>query len=139
LGGGRVVFAGGGGGAGFASGGGRAVFTAVAVELALLLTAVELALLLVAAELAAVVVVVTQVVDIVMAATKVDALVVAVKEVVGTAVTSPNWKFHSLPHQTQCLACAIGHDNQCSFQVSIHHSLQGILACFYGGQVLPCP
>jgi hypothetical protein len=108
-------------------------------ELALLLAAVEMALLVVATELAAIVVVATQVIAVVVAVTKVDALVVVAKGVVGVAVTSPNWKFQSLHRQTQCPACAIGHDSQCSFQVFIHHSLQGIPACFYGGQVLPCP
>jgi hypothetical protein len=86
------------------------------------------------------VVVAAKMVDaLVVAATKVDVLVVAVKEVADVAVTSPNWKFQSLPRQTQCPACVIGRDSQRSFQVSIHHSLKSILACFYGGQVLPCP
>jgi hypothetical protein len=93
------------------------------VERAMLLVAAELALLVAATEFAAIMVVATQVVAIVVAATKVDALVVVVKEVVGVAVTSPNLKFHSLPCQTQCPACAIGRDNKHSFQVSIHHSL----------------
>jgi hypothetical protein len=75
----------------------------------------------------------------VVAVTKVDALVVATKEVVGVAVMSLNWKFQSLPRQTQCLSCAIGCDSQRSFQVSIRHSLKGIPACFYNGPVLPCP
>jgi hypothetical protein len=70
------------------------------------------------------VVVAAKMVDaLVVAATKVDVLVVAVKEVAAVAVTSPNWKFQSLPRQTQCPACAIGRDSQRSFQVSIHHSL----------------
>jgi hypothetical protein len=85
------------------------------------------------------VVVARKVVAVVVAVTKVDALVVIVKEAATVAVMSPNWKFQSLPHQTQCPSCTIGRDNQCSFQVSIHHSLQNIPACFYDGQVLPCP
>jgi hypothetical protein len=110
-----------------------------AAERALLLAVVELTLLLAGTELAAVVVAATQVTAVVVEATKVDALVVVVNEFVDVAVTSPHGKFQSLPHQTQCLACAIGHDNQHSFQVSIHHSLQSTPACFYGGKVLPCP
>jgi hypothetical protein len=131
--------------------------------------AAQLALLLVAAELASIVVAVTQVIAIVVAATKVVVVVVAVKQVIAilaaatkvivvvvvatqviaivvvenefvvVAVTNPNWKFQSLPRQIQCPASTIGCDNQRSFQVSIHHSLQGTPACFYGGQVLPCP
>jgi hypothetical protein len=84
------------------------------------------------------VVVVTKAVVVVVSVTKVAAMA-AVKEVVAVAVTCLNWKFQSLPHQTQCSACAIGCDSQCSFHVSIHHSLQSIPTCFYGGQVLPCP
>jgi hypothetical protein len=105
-----------------------------AAELSLVLAAAELALLVAAAELTAIVVAATQVVAIVVAATKVvavvvaatkvDALVVAVNEFVAATVTSPNWKIQSLPRQTQCLACTIGRDNQRSYQVSIHHSLQ---------------
>jgi hypothetical protein len=87
----------------------------------------------------AVVVVAKEVDALVVVAKEVDALVVVAKEVAAVAVTSLNWKSQSLPRQTQCPACAIGRDSQRSFQVSIHHSLQSILACFYGGQVLPCP
>jgi hypothetical protein len=120
-----------------------------AAEQSLVVAMVELSLVVATAELSAVVVAVTQVIVVVVAATKVvavvvvvtkvDALVVAVKEVAAVVTTSPNRKFQSLPRQTQCPACSIGHDSQCSFQVSIHHSLQSIRACFYGGQVLPCP
>jgi hypothetical protein len=98
----------------------------------------QLCLVVATAELSAIVVAVTQVIDIVVAATKVvavvvvvrkvDALVVAVKEVAAVAMMSLNWKFQSLPRQTQCLACTIGCDNQRSFQVSIHRSLQSIPA-----------
>jgi hypothetical protein len=120
----------------------------VAAEQSLFVAVVELSLVVAIADLAAILVAVTQVIAIVVsmtkfvavvvAVTKVDALVVAVKDVAAVAVTSPNWKFQSLPRQTECLACTTGHDNQSSFQVSIHHSLQSIPACFYGGQVLPC-
>jgi hypothetical protein len=97
------------------------------------LSAVEV----VAIQVIAIVVPATEVVAVVVATTKVDALVVAAKEVADVAVMNLNWKFQSLPRQTQCPACAIGCDSQCYFHVSIHHSLQIILACFYGGQVLP--
>jgi hypothetical protein len=83
------------------------------------------------AELSAVVVVVTQVIVVVLATTMVAAVVVAAIDVAAVLVMSPNWKIQSLPHQTQCHVCTIGCDNQHSFQVSIHHSLWGILACFY--------
>jgi hypothetical protein len=100
---------------------------------------VELSLVVAAMEVDALVVLVKKVDALVVAVKEVDALVVAAKDVAAVVVTSPNWKFQSLPRQTQCPACIIGHDIQHSFQVSIHHSLQGILACFYSGQVLPCP
>jgi hypothetical protein len=111
----------------------------VAVEQSLVVAAAEMSLVVVTAELAAVAVAVTQVVAVAVAVTKVDALVVAVKLMADVAMTSPNWKFQSLPRQTQYPTCAIGCDSQCSFQVSIHHSLQSIPTCFYGGQVSPCP
>jgi hypothetical protein len=104
----------------------------------LVVAAAALSLVVATTELSAIVVAVTQVIDILVAATKVvvvvvvvrkvDALVVAMKEVAAVAVMSLNWKFQSLPRQTQCLACAIGCDNQRSFQVSIHCSLQSIPA-----------
>jgi hypothetical protein len=126
------------------------VVVVVVVEQSLVVTAAELSLVVLMAEMGAVVVaVVTQVIAVVVAATKVnavvvvatqvDALVMAVKEVVAMAVTSLNWKFQSVPCQTQCPTGAIGWDNQCSFRVSIHYSLQSIPACFYGGQVLSYP
>jgi hypothetical protein len=125
------------------------VVVVAVVEQSLVVAVTELSLVVVATKLAAVVVVatkvvaivvaVTKVIAIVVAATKVDALVVTVKEVATVEVTSLNRKFQSLPRQTQCPACTIGRDNQCSFHVSIHHSLQSIPPCFYGGQVLPCP
>jgi hypothetical protein len=90
----------------------------------LVIAAAELPLVVVMMELSASVV----------AAIKVDGIAMVVKEVVAVVVMSPNWKFQSLPCQTQCPACAIGHDSQRSFQVSIHHSLQSIPTCFYGGQ-----
>jgi hypothetical protein len=94
-----------------------------------------------AAELSVVVVAaaVTHVAIVVVAVTHVAAMVVATTQVAAVAVASPNWKIQSLPCQTQCPACTIGRDSQCSFQVFIHHSLRGIQACFYGGQVLTCP
>jgi hypothetical protein len=121
----------------------QSLAVAAAVEQSLAIAAVELSLVVAMAELAAIVVTVTQiiavvvavtnVVAVVMVATKVDALVVATKEVATVTMTSPNWKFQSLPRQTQCPACTIGCDSQRSFQVFIHHSLQSIPACFYGG------
>jgi hypothetical protein len=110
-----------------------------AAELTAVVVAAELSLVVVAAELIAVVVVAAEVVDVVVAITQVAVVVVAATEVAAVVVTSPNYKIQSLPRQTQCPTCAIGHDSQCSFPVSIHHSLQGIPTCFYGGQVLPCP
>jgi hypothetical protein len=92
-----------------------------------------------ATEIDALVVAAKKVDALVVAAKEVDARVVAAKDVAAVAVTSLNWKFQSLHRQTQFLACAIGRNNQRSFQVSIHHSLQDIPACFYGGQVLPSP
>jgi hypothetical protein len=86
-------------------------------------TAAELSLVVATVELAAIVVAVTHVIVVVAAAIKVDALVVAEKEVAAMAVMSLNWKFQSLPRQTQYPTCAIGCDSQLSFQVSIHHSL----------------
>jgi hypothetical protein len=91
------------------------------------------------AEQTAIVVAVTQVIAMVVVTTHVTAVVVAVKEVVVVVVTSPNWKIQGLPRQTQCPACTIGCGIQRSFQIFIHHSLQGIPAWFYGGQDLPCP
>jgi hypothetical protein len=124
----------------------------VAAKLSLLVAAVELTLVVAAAKLtlvyaivvamtqiAAMVVATTQVAAVVVVATEVAAMVVAAIEVAAMVVRSPNWKIQSLPHQTQCPTCAIGHDSQCSFRVSIHHSLKGIPVCFYGGQVLPYP
>jgi hypothetical protein len=96
-------------------------------------------LVVVATKVDALVVAMKKVDALMVAAKEVDALVVVAKDVVVVVVTSMNWKFQSLPCQTQCPACTIGRDNQRSFQLSIHHSLQGIPACFYGGQVLPCP
>jgi hypothetical protein len=93
-----------------------------AVEQSLVIVAVELSLAVVATEVDAPVVVVKKV-DALVVAKEVDALVVAVKDIVAMAMTSLNWKFQSLPHQTQCPACAMGRDSQCSFQISIHHSL----------------
>jgi hypothetical protein len=90
------------------------------------------AVVVVAVELTAIMVAVTQVAAMVVAATQVTDVVVAMTQVAVVVVVS-------LPHQTQCPTCAIGCDSQRSFQVSFHHSLQGIPACFYGGQVLPCP
>jgi hypothetical protein len=110
-----------------------------AAELSLVVAAVKLTLVVAALELYVVVVAATQVVVVVVMMTRVAAVVVAVTEVAIMAVMSLNWKILSLPHQTQCLAYIIGHDSQRSVQVSIHHSLQGIPTCFYGGQVLPCP
>jgi hypothetical protein len=103
--------------------------------------AAELSVVVVAAELSVVVVAaaVTHVAIVVVAVTHVAAMVVATTQVAAVAVASPNWKIQSLPCQTQCPACTIGRDSQCSFQVFIHHSLRGIQACFYGGQVLTCP
>jgi hypothetical protein len=54
----------------------------------------------------------------VVAMTQVAAVVVAAMVVAAVAVMSLNWKIQSLPHHTQCPACAIGHDSQCSFHVS---------------------
>ncbi len=92
-------------------------------EQSLVVVAVELSLMVAAMEVDALVVAAKKVDVLVVVAIKVDALVVAVKDVAAVAVTSPNWKFQSLPRQTECLACTTGHDNQSSFQVSIHHSL----------------
>jgi hypothetical protein len=94
-----------------------------------------------AAELTYVVMVVVELTAVVVAATHVAAVVVvvAMTQVTAVVVASPNWKIQSLPHQTQCPSCTIGHDSQHSIQVYIPHSLQGIPACFYGGQVSPCP
>jgi hypothetical protein len=47
--------------------------------------------------------------------THVAAVVVAMPYVAAVAVLSSNWKIQSLPHQTQCPACAIGRDSQCCF------------------------
>jgi hypothetical protein len=74
-------------------------------------------------ELNVVVVVVAELSVVVVAAMQVAAMVVSTTQVVAVAVTSPNWKIHSLSCQTQCPACAIGRDSQCSFQVFIHHPL----------------
>jgi hypothetical protein len=109
------------------------------VELNAVVAAAELSLVVAAAELSAIMVVVTQVIAVVVAMTQVVPVVVAATKVATMAVTSPNWKIQSLPHQTQCPFCVVGHDNQRSFHDSIHHSLQGIPTCFYGGQVLPYP
>jgi hypothetical protein len=109
-----------------------------AVELSAIVVMAKLTLVLVV-ELTVVVVVVTQVIAVVVAMTQVAAVVVAATEVATVAVMSLNWKIQSLPHQTQCPAYAIGRGSKHSFQVYIHHSLQGIPACFYRGQVLPCP
>jgi hypothetical protein len=109
----------------------------------LVVAVTKLTLVVVAAELYAVVVATTQVVAVVVATTHVAVVVVAMTqvaavvvvaiEVVAVAVMSPNWKIQSLPRQTQCPTCAIGRDNQRSFQVFIHYSFQGIPACFYSG------
>jgi hypothetical protein len=110
---------------------------AVAVaELTLVVAVAELTVVVVATELS-LVVAATELTAIVVAMTQVAAVVGAAIEVAAVAVTSLNWKIQSLRHQTQCPACTIGCDNQSSFQLSIHHSLQDIPACFYGGQVLP--
>jgi hypothetical protein len=110
------------------------------MKLTLVVVAAELYAVVVATtQVVAVVVAMTQVAVVVVAMTQVAAVVVAAIEVVAVAVMSPNWKIQSLPRQTQCPACAIGRDNHRSFQVFIHYSLQGIPACFYSGQVLPCP
>jgi hypothetical protein len=111
----------------------------VAAELTTVVVAVELSLVVVVVELSTIVVAVTQVIAVVVVMTQIAAMVVAATKIAAVEVTSPNWKIQSLPHQTQCPTCAIGCDNQHSFQVCIHHSLQGIPACFYGGQVLTCP
>jgi hypothetical protein len=118
-------------------------------ELTLVVVAAELTLVVVAVELTAIVVVATQFVDVVAAVTQVAAVVVATTlvaavvvattKVTTVVVTTPNWKIQSLPHQTQCPSSAIGRDSQRYFHVSMHHSLQGISACFYSGQVVPCP
>jgi hypothetical protein len=99
-----------------------------AMEQSLFVAVVELSLVVVIADLAAIVVAVTQVIAIVVAVTKViavvvavtkvDALVVAAKDVTAVVVMSPNWKFQSLPRQTQCLACTIG--QQPKFFPSFH-------------------
>jgi hypothetical protein len=94
----------------------------------LVVAAAALSLVVATAELSAIVVAATKVVAVVVVVRKVDALVLAVKEVAAVAMMSLNWKFQSLPRQTQCLACTIGCDNQRSFQVSIHRSLQSIPA-----------
>jgi hypothetical protein len=95
-----------------------------AAKLSLVVAVAELATVVVAVtQVISVVVAATKVVAVVAAATKVNALVVAAKEVAAVAVMNLNWKFQSLHCQTQCAACAIGHDSQRSFQVSIHHSL----------------
>jgi hypothetical protein len=101
----------------------------VAAELSMVVAMAELTLVVAAVKLYAVVVEMTQVAIVVVAATEVAVVV----------VTSLNWKIQSLPRQTRCPTCIIGCDSQCSFHVSIHHSLQGIPPCFYGGQVLPYP
>jgi hypothetical protein len=95
----------------------------VAAERSLVVAVAEISLVVATAKLAAIVVAATKVVVVLVVTIKVDALVVVVKEVVAVAVTSLNWKFQSLPRQTQCPACTIGRDSQRSFQVSIHHSL----------------
>jgi hypothetical protein len=138
LGSGKAVFGGGGGGANFGggsggadfSGGGRADYCCGGGGLSLVVVVVERSTIVVA---------VTQVIAVVVVMTQIAAMVVAATKIAAVEVTSPNWKIQSLPHQTQCPTCAIGCDNQHSFQVCIHHSLQGIPACFYGGQVLTCP
>jgi hypothetical protein len=89
--GGRVVFGGGGGGA---------VFGCCAVELSLVVEAAEQSLVVVAVELS-LVVAATEVDALVVAAKKVDALVVAANDAAVVSVMSPNWKFQSLPRQTQ--------------------------------------
>jgi hypothetical protein len=111
---------------------------AAAAELTLVVAVVKLTLVVAAVELFAIVVAMTQVAAVVVATTEV-ATVVAATEVATVVATSLNWKIQSLPRQTQCPAYAIRHDSQHSFLVFTHHSLQGIPACFYGGQVLPCP
>jgi hypothetical protein len=107
----------------------------VTMELTLVVAAaMELAAVVVAArQVIAVVVGATQVTTIVVAMTQVAAVVVAATEVAAVVVTSLNWKIYSLPRQTQCPTYTIGRDNQRSFHVSIHYSLEGIPACFYGG------
>jgi hypothetical protein len=81
------------------------------------------AIVLAATQVTVVVVAVTHVTIVVVVTTQVVAMVVAaMTQVVVVAVVSPNRKIQSLPRQTQCPACAIGHDSQRSFQVSIHHS-----------------
>jgi hypothetical protein len=111
----------------------------VVVELSLVAAAVKLTLVVALVVLYAVVVAMTQVPIVVVATTQVAVVVVVAIEDATVAVMSLNWKIQNLPHETQSPACAIIHDSQRSFQVSIYHSLQGIPACFYGGQVLPCP
>jgi hypothetical protein len=112
---------------------------AAAAELTLVVAVVKLTLVVAAVELFAIVVAMTQVAAVVVATTEVATMVVAATEVATVVVTSLNWKIQSLPRQTQCPAYAIRRDSQHSFLVFTHHSLQGIPACFYGGQVLPCP
>jgi hypothetical protein len=111
----------------------------VTAELTIVVVEAELSLVVAAVELTAIVVAVTQVIVVVVVMTQVVAVVVAVTEVATVAVTSPIWEIQILPYQTKCPTCTIGRNSQHSFQVSIHHSPWGILACFYGGQVLPCP
>jgi hypothetical protein len=112
---------------------------AAAAELTLVVAVVKLTLVVAVVELFAIVVAMTQVAAVVVATTEVATVVVAATEVATVVATSLNWKIQSLPRQTQCPAYAIRRDSQHSFLVFTHHSLQGIPACFYGGQVLPCP
>jgi hypothetical protein len=109
------------------------------VEQSLVVVAAELSLVVVVTKVDALVVAVKKVNGLVVVAKEVDALVVAAKDVAAVAVMSPNWKFQSLSRQTQCPACTIVRDNQRSFQVFIHHSLQCIPTCFYDGHILPYP
>jgi hypothetical protein len=111
----------------------------VTAELTIVVVEAELSLVVAAAELTAIVVAVTQVIAMVVVMTQVAAVVVAATKVATMEVTSPIWEIQILPYQTQCPTCTIGRNSQRSFQVSIHHSPWGIPACFYGGQVLPCP
>jgi hypothetical protein len=108
-----------------------------AAELTVVVVAVELtdvvvamakltSVVVAATQVAAVVVMMTQeyTIDVVVASTQVATIVVVTKlTVVVVVALSLNWKIQSLPCQTQCPACVIGHDSQYCFQVYIHHSL----------------
>jgi hypothetical protein len=79
--------------------------------MSLVVEVAKLALVVAVAEQYAIMVVMTQVVVVVVVMTQIAVVLVVATEVAAMVAISLNWKFQSLPRQTQCPACSIGRDS----------------------------